>query len=126
MMSQVGLPEDPLDNIGGSRYLRLTNDCPPEGVIVEIHSVAKVHNDKFDRDEYQWTITHFTPTPIDKTMTESSPGFCTALAKATNKDYKGKPLQIRWVKSSISRGRTQKDWSVKVLTEADVKAIFAG
>lgn len=124
-MTQTALPEDPFDNVGGSRYLRLTNDCPKNGVIIQVHSVEKQHNDKFDKDEYHWFVTQYMPAPVEKTMTESSPGFCSALKAALNGDYKGKVAQIKWTHTSISRGRTQKDWSIKQLVEADISRIFS-
>lgn len=120
-MAQTSLPDDPLDNVGGSSYLRLTNDCPPNGILMQIHSVGKVHNEKFDRDEYNWTITHFTPAPIDKTMTESSPGFCTALKTATKGNYRSAIVLVKWVKTPMSGGRTRKDWSIRLASEEDVK-----
>lgn len=82
-----------------------------------------VHNEKFGKDEYQWPVTHFTPDPIVKTMTESSPGFCSALKKATNGQPYNKVLKIRWSKVDY-RGRQIREWSITLATEADVKAAF--
>ena len=121
---QVGLPTDPMENVGGSRYLRLTNDCPPQGVILSLEKPSVVHNDKFAKDEYQCPITHYTPVPIEKTLTESSPGFCTALKAATKGEPYGKVLQIRWTKTQIKGGRQVRDWNIREISEADVKQIF--
>jgi len=122
---QTGLPDNWDENTGSSRYLRLTNDCPKEGVIVVLEKPSKIHNDKFDKDEYQWPCIHYTPVPIEKTLTESSPGFCAALKKINNGQPFGLPIQIKWVKSSMSGGRTVREWSVKALAEADIARIFA-
>lgn len=122
---QTALPEDPLDNVSGGRFLRLTNDCPKEGVFVILSKPTVVHNEKFAKDEYQWPVMHFTPHPVEKTMTESSPGFCDALKKTTKGEPYGKVLRIHWMKTAMSGGRQIREWSIKLADESDIKAAFA-
>ena len=103
------LADDPMDNIGGTRYLRLSNDCPPNGVVLELSKPKVVFNDKFGgKDEYQWPCIHYTPEGFDKILTESSKGFCTALKNATGGAPYGKLLQIKWRKTKYN-GNGMKD-----------------
>ena len=124
--NKMELPDSPFDNTReGSDYLRLTNDCPPNGVLLQIQGVQKVMNDKFEKEEYNWSIIHFTPEPREKILTESSKGFCTAISKiATDMDELAmKILLVKWTKDEISRGRTIKYWNIKEATPDDLKDI---
>ena len=130
VMGQTALPEDPMENTTGSRYLRLTNECPKQGIVLQLEEPQLVES-RFKGDggtlkkEYHWPCIQWTPEPVEKVLNESSPGFCTALKKATNANPYRIPLQIKWVKSNISGGRQQKDWSIRILKQEDIKAIFA-
>jgi len=124
-MPQTALPDDPMEMTQGSRFLRLTNECPKQGVVLVLEEPTIVKNDKFGKDEYQWPCVQYMPQPIEKTMTESSPGFCVALKKATGGKPYRIPLQIRWVKTVISGGRQVREWSIKVLESKDIPQIFA-
>lgn len=121
---QGALPIDPMDHVRGSNYLRLTNECPKEGVFLILSPPKVIHNDKFDKDEYQWPIIHYTPHPVEKTLTETSPGFCSALKASTQGNPYGKVLRIYWKKVDY-HGRPSKDWSIKIAAEADIKEAFA-
>ena len=126
---QVGLPTDPMENVGGSRYLRLSNECPKEGVILSLERPT-IMDSKFTdktgnpKKEYQWPCTQFMPMPVDKTLVESSPHFCTALKKATKGEPYGKVLQIQWTKEYPKGGNPIRVWSIREISEADVKQIF--
>lgn len=122
------LPDDPFDNRReGTNFLRLTNECPEKGLIVRIESFKKVHNDKFKKDEYHWGVTHFTPHPIEKIITESSKGFCTALSGlglGSAKDLIGKVIKIHWITEQISNSKSMKVWNIKLVEKDDLKNVF--
>ena len=123
------LPEDPFENLReGKPFLRLSNDCPPGGVVIQIDEVKKTTNPRFnDREEYHWEVTHYTPTPIEKVCTESSKGFCTALAHAGVKmsNLGEQQLHVKWTKEELG-SRTIKYWDIKVIeNEQQLKDIFS-
>ena len=118
------LPDSPFDNTReGSDYLRLTNDCPPNGVLLQIRGVQKVMNDKFHKEEYNWSIIHFMPDPREKILTESSKGFCTALSKISKDmdELAKKVLLVKWTKDELSGGRTIKYWNIKEASPDDLR-----
>jgi hypothetical protein len=120
------LPDNPFDHQReGAMFLRLSNDCPPDGIIMEIRGFKIGKNQRGDR-EYHWDIVHFNPRPIKKTCTESTKGFCTALSEIADKpsDLKGKVLQVRWQHEELSRGKNMKVWDIKELSSDDLKTIF--
>lgn len=129
------LSDDPFENArDGTGFLRLTNECPPNGVVIRILDFSKVSNSRFDqndpKDEYNWKITHFTPEPHEKTLTESSKGFCTALKKLGYGSVKdmiaaGPVLHITWIKTPISKNRTMKEWTIKKVQPDDIPKIFS-
>lgn len=125
-MAQQSLDADPFANVGnGVRYLRLTNDCPKEGYVVRFESAPEIqHNDVFDKDEYHWPITQWTPAPLTKIITESSIGFRASLKQATAGNPYGKILQITWRKVPGTKGKVIKEWSIVEVRLDDIPQIF--
>jgi len=124
----MSLPDDPFENERtGSSFLRLTNECPPGGIVFRIDKFSKAKNTQFKdrdhpegKDEYHFEGIHFTPTPIHRTITESSAGFTTALKDLGYKSIEelyGKVLHISWVKEQISPSKSIKYWTI---TEVDL------
>lgn len=119
------LPADPMEHMGGTRFLRLSNECPPQGVILQLARPPEVVvNTKFgQKQEYQWPCVQFTPEGFDRILIESSKGFCTALKSATEGKPYGKLLQIKWRKEKYS-GKDIRAWSIRIVQENDIKEIF--
>ena len=121
------LPDNPFENIReGSDYLRLTNDCPENGIVLQIRGCEKVANERFGKEEYQWDAVQYTPHPYEKILTESSKGFCTAISRISKdmNELKKKVLHIKWTHQEISRGRQVKNWIIKEVNESDIPGLF--
>jgi len=120
------LPENPLDNQrSGNMFLRLSNECPEKGIVIQIHGFELSTNQK-GKPEYHWDVTHFTPRPIKKIVTESSPGFCTALSQVSSdlEEIYKKVLHIHWQHESIGGSRSMKVWTIKEVSKDDLKELF--
>jgi len=130
VMGQTQLPDDPMENTSGSRFLRLSHECPKQGIVVSLEKPS-ISDSRFKTDdgavkkEYQWPCTIYLPNPVEKILTESSPGFCGALKKATNGQPYGKIILIKWIKAPNSRGQATREWTIREINEADIARIFA-
>ena len=122
------LPEDPFSDVG-SQYLRLSNECPPLGVVVQFTGPPTVEDSNFSDDdgnmkkEYHWPVIEFKPEPYNRTITESSVGFRSALKAASNGSPYGKVYQVRWILKR-GKGRQFKEWSIRQVDEKMVQDIF--
>ena len=103
----------------------MTNECPEDGLLISVEGVEQATNQK-GKPEYHWDVTHYTPAPIKKICTESSMGFCTALAQIGKsvKDLKGKVLHVKWSHEQISGGRNMKVFQIKECSQDDLKGLF--
>lgn len=93
---------------------------------MQIHGYELVENDRFGgRQEYHWSVTHYTPAPVPKVCTESSKGFCTALAnlQLTMDELQQKLLHIKWTKEELGT-RTIKYWDIRVIDDGQLKELF--
>ena len=131
----MSLPEDPFENERkGSSFLRLTNECPEGGIVFQINDFRKTNNTRIvtrdypdGKEEYHWEGVHFTPTPVHRTITESSAGFCTALKKIADGPVDklfGKVLHITWVKEELGGNRSIKYWDIKEVSTDDIAGLF--
>lgn len=123
----IDLPEDPFEGVKSSSFLRLSNECPKEGIVVQFLSFPPkiVENKTFgDKAEYHWDVAEVSWNGgFQKTLVESSNGFRASLKAACN----GTPptqrfFMIRWKKENISKGRQQKVWTIKEMNSDEANS----
>lgn len=130
----LDLPEDPFDErrLGGL-YLRLTNECPPEGIrLVLVEAPKIVENDRFKdksgkaKQEYHWPIYQYLEgwQPIDKILVESRPAFRRAVVGAMDKTKGetpyGIPLRVRWVKEKKNANQERSVFIVSKISPEEI------
>jgi len=116
------LNEDPFAEVKTNSFLRLSNDCPEKGVLVQFLSFPPkiVKNTTFgDKEEYHWEVALVEKDGgYQKTLVESSSAFRAALKTALGKELNPtmRFFLIRWRHEAISKGRTAKAWIIKELS----------
>jgi len=119
---------DPFAEVKSNSFLRLSNDCPERGVLIQFLSFPPkvIKNLTFgEKEEYHWEVALIEKDGgYQKTMVETSSAFRAALKTACGKDLN--PTQrfflIRWKHEAISKGRTAKAWIIKELNGNEANA----
>lgn len=116
------LNEDPFAEVKTNSFLRLSNDCPEKGLVIQFLSYPPkvVENKTFgDKQEYHWEVALLEKDGgYSKTLVETSNSFRSALKIALGKELNptGRFFHIRWKHEAISRGRTAKAWIIREMT----------
>ena len=128
-MTDKELLEDPFEGVEHKRIVRMTNDCPELGYVMEFkEKPALKSNELFGgKQEYHWPVVFFDWSVRDwipATCIESSESFRAALKQVSSGAPWGKVYHIRYVKREISRGGTVKDWVISQFSKEDVVRVL--